>query len=259
MSSKQLTAVSAPVSSHSEVVDELSKSEVRTVEKRALNLYKTAERAGVQLAAELCRLQDGSAHLKSGYDNFGDYAEAVFVGLNRNTAQQMSREGRILLTLERVGRITLDDPNSLPGSTGLRKLAVCLKSLGEAVMFQVYDLAAESGQVTERSVSAAVKRIEHRPPLELGAGKDEPTEAAIAEDEDDGYSEEYCELLDRIQAMRELLDDVADSTGNKRTAKIHLDALKQETELLEKELAGEHDAEWLEGALPSGRAREIGP
>lgn len=88
-------------------------------------------------AAELRRLHDGGAHLVRGYENFALYAQQTFDGLTANAAKQLSRQGGVLLTLARQGRIDLDGRSLPVATTALRALSVVQNSFGEQAMLAV--------------------------------------------------------------------------------------------------------------------------
>ncbi len=83
-------------------------------EKQALILFSRFETSGVLFAAEFRKLQDGGVHLLRGYKNFGTYAERTFEGLSQVNAQNISRQGAIMLLLEKYGRIELKPSENLP-------------------------------------------------------------------------------------------------------------------------------------------------
>jgi len=102
----------------------LTRGQARSLEGQAKRHWRTATRNAIQFAAELRRLQDGQAHLVRGYHNFGTYAQQTFDGLTAATAKQLSRQGGVLLLLERRKRISLEgNGENLPGTTALRALS----------------------------------------------------------------------------------------------------------------------------------------
>ncbi len=92
----------------------LTKGQARSLESSARRHWRAASRNALVFAAELRRLHDGGAHLVRGFENFAVYAEQTFDGLSANAAKQLSRQGGVLLSLERRGRVDLGAPN-LPG------------------------------------------------------------------------------------------------------------------------------------------------
>ncbi len=145
----------------------LSKGAARSLESSARRHRRAASRNAPVFAAELRRLQDGGAHLVRGYDNFAVYAEQTFDGLTANAAKQISRQGGVLLSLERHGRVELDGRTLPVASTALRALSVVDNSFGESTMLAVYDRAIvlrPGRAIVEQTVKAAMR--------ELGAGID---------------------------------------------------------------------------------------
>lgn len=212
---QQLTTVSSE-----EIVDAvpcLSKQEVSKIERRALSLYGEAQRTSVLLAVELRRLQNGAAHLARGYPNFGDYIEHTFEGINKNTAQQLSREGEVLILLEKAGKIGITGKGeNLPGTTGVRSLALILKKFGEEIMLAAYEKAAETGRkITADTVLAATRELEVVKAAELEEGGAAPIDVETDEDEvpvkDDEFDgEEHEELRDRLGELQDVIYTLSD-------------------------------------------------
>jgi hypothetical protein len=234
-----------------EVLDTMTAEEAASVEVKATELYNAAERNYVRFAAELRRLQDGGAHFARGYRSFGEYAEAVFEGMNANTARQLSRQGQVLLVLEKANRVDLDKGEKLPRSHGVRALAVILGKYGEDPMLAIFDRANATGRgITEATVSAAVAQVivPTLPIDELGPGAEpEP----LPDDETDEEAEEverHHDLLDRIDMVRRYLDDMVDCLEDDETQRAGLALLgvKGEVEILDKLWKGEYDTEWIE-------------
>lgn len=219
----------------------LTRQDVLSHERKATKLYETGQRTVVQFAAELARLQDGQAHLLRGFTDFGEYAADRFEGLSARNAFQISRQGRVLLVLERAGKINIDKAENLPGTTGLRSLAKLLKDLGEETMIAIHDKAAESGKVTDERVAAATASLIAPVLHELGAGMDEAATVDPEEDEEDGgYEDEYPpKVRELIEQIRDLSWDLPQSA----------DQLKDTTERLQAELKGENtkeDQKWVD-------------
>lgn len=185
-----------------EVLEPLTKAQTNQIERHARSLYGEAQRSAVQFAAELRRLQDGGAHLIRGYPNFGAYAESLFEGLSSINAQQMSRQGNVLLILEREGRISLAGKGTnLPGTTGVRVLSVVMKKLGQEKMLEIYDRAFASGRkVIDQTVNAAMAELVAPPVHELGEG-------SVEEPEDDDDDDGYTQLPEEIEALLEQMGD----------------------------------------------------
>jgi len=245
MTNKQLTNVSPP-----EVLPALTREGVDEIEKDAIRLYAQSQRTSLQFAMEIRRLQDGAAHIMRGYPNFGKYIEDTFEGLSAINAQQISRTGNVLRILENAGRIdAYKKPDDMPGVTGVRALATILGQFGDDAMISVYDKAASTGRkVLETNVKAALMEVVEIPKAELGEGSTEPDDKQVEEDDDDGYTEETSESLDRIDWIRGVLDDLVDSIMERkqdRTETCHK-ALEHEVGLLGNELRKEYDSEWLE-------------
>jgi hypothetical protein len=181
-------------------------------------------------------LQEGQAHLTRGYSNFGTYAEHAFEGLSSVNAFAISRQGRILVILENIGRISLaGQGENLPGTTGVRALAKILKDFGEEAMLAVYDRALETGgKVIEETVVAATRELVAPLVHELGEGSEEEPEED-EEYEESQVSEKQSELIDHI---RDLSWELPESEPEMREA---LDRLKREQE----GKSSPEDEEWL--------------
>jgi hypothetical protein len=218
----------------------LSRQQALNLERHATRLYDTGQRTVVQFAADLYRLQEGQAHLLRGFTNFGEYASTRFEGLGSVNAMQIARQGRVLVALERMGRIDIDKGENLPGTTGLRSLAKILKDLGEDAMLAIHDKAALSGKVTDERVAAATTELIGPKVHELGEGIEEPPEEEPEED-DDGYTEEHSELLDKMSEIHDCLYALSDAiTGDKRErARQRLAELQEEVEELAKAIETE--------------------
>lgn len=223
----------------------LTKDQVNKVERHALSLYGEAQRTVVQFSAELRRLQDGGAHLLRGYPNFGEYVEHTFEGISANNAQQISRQGQVLLILEKHGRIKLSGKGeNLPGTTGVRVLATILKQFGEATMLAVYDRAVESGRkVVQETVNAATAELIKPEPRELDVPASLPEDLDSEPDEDDEVTRTAIE--ERISHIQDLLWDVSSSGEDGQVA---FREAQEEMQRLDKELKGEplpDDEKWI--------------
>lgn len=219
----------------------LTKGETNNIEKRAVAHFSRAQKSVVLFAADLARLQEGQAHNVRGYSQFGEYVESVFEGITSSNASQIVRQGQVALLLERSGRISLKgEGKDLPGTTGLRDLSVIRKKYGEQTMLKVYDIAKETGRkVVSDTVAAAMQQLLGPPePTTLEPG--EPAEDQPEEDEE-GYTEENSELFDRLQWLREKVDDASDrfSAGNTERAVEELEKLIEETKEVQIMMKGE--------------------
>jgi hypothetical protein len=206
---------------HSEVLPPtLTKGEARSLETSAKRHWRAAGRNALVFAAELRRLHDGGAHLVRGYDNFAIYAEHTFDGLTANAAEQLSRQGGVLLTLEHRSRIELEQPRLPVATTALRALSVVHNTFGERTMLSVYDRATRlrpDRAIVEQTVKAAMRDLDAvaptrralpglAPPDQESGGDPEPDDL---EDLDDELpSEEISELVDRVDILRRHLDDL---------------------------------------------------
>lgn len=223
-----------------EVVDgdpALSRSEVTKLEKKALSHFQHIDKNTVQLAVELCQLQNGGAHLQRGFPNFGEYIEHTFEGLNHNTARQLSREGEVIILLMRER-----PAEDLPGMTGVRSLAKIQKQFGNDVMLSVYDAAMESGRkITADTVLAAAKQLEIAKPPELESSEAQPIPVETddmpveSEDEDRG---EHPELQDRLGSLQDSIYAISDclAEGDVKAALHGYDDVFKELENIKVEL-----------------------
>lgn len=187
-----------------EVLEPFTRQDADKVERRAVSLYEQAQKTSVQFAAELYRLQEGSAHLIRGYSNFGEYVEHLFEGVSSVNAYAIVRQGKVLVILEQNGRISLAGKGeNLPGTTGVRALAKILKDLGEEAMLAIYDEAAKSDRkVIEDTVLAATQKLIAPKLHELGEGSEEPEE-----DEEDEEDEEEATLTEDQESLLDSLSD----------------------------------------------------
>lgn len=235
MKKKEVTKVTP-----SNIIDAYKPEYVASVEAKAILLYTEAERSYVKFAAELRRLQEMAIHLQRGFPNFGDYVESQFDGLNANTARQLSRQGQVLLCLEKNGRINLDIDNDLPKSKGVRALALIMNKRSEEIMLKVFDAARATGRgVTESTVAAALEHI--LPPIipaQLGEGSKEPEHDELPE-EIENHIEKYHEILDRVDMVRDCLYDITEKLDDNdirgAIQKVNTD-VAEEFDILRKEI-----------------------
>lgn len=188
----------------------LTKGRARAVETQAKRHWRTATRSVCQFAADLRRLQDGQAHLVRGFENFGTYAEHTFDGLSAAAAKQLSRQGAVLLLLERQHRIVLEGRGAnLPGTTALRRLSAIHANHGEEAMLAVYDHAVTLRP--GRSIAeTTVKQAEHA--LMRPTRTELPT-PAVSDDEEPCYpddTEPYdpAAIPEDLRAIARDLDDM---------------------------------------------------
>jgi hypothetical protein len=215
----------------------LSKGAARSLESSARRHWRAASRNALVFAAELRRLQDGGAHLVRGYDNFAVYAEQTFDGLTAAAAKQISRQGGVLLTLERHGRIDLEHRSLPVASTALRALSVVHNSFGESAMLAVYDRALElrpGRAIVEQTVKGAMRELGARttPPPAIAAAPDVDAVADTEEDlELDGeLSEEVSQLVDRLDVLRRHVDDLRMSVEDPVLARREMRNIEEEVE-----------------------------
>jgi hypothetical protein len=193
----------------------LARAEARPIIQSAQRHWRTARRATLLLCTELRRLQEGQAHITYGYKNFGQFAvEHITPELTEAVVQKFSWQGAPLLALERHGRLTLGDRNSLPvGTTGAQALATILSKQGEQAMLDVFDLAVTlkpGAPLSDVTVQRAKREL-------LGPTRKalpEPTPAQepepVGEDAPDPEYEPYdpAELLGDLEQTRLALDDL---------------------------------------------------
>lgn len=194
----------------------LSKGQARSLETAARRHWRTATRNALVFAAELRRLQDGGAHLVRGYDNFAVYAEQTFDGLTAAAAKQLSRQGGVLLALERHGRISFDGRSLPVATTALRALSVVQNSFGEGTMLTVYDRALQlrpDRAIVEQTVKVAMRELDDTRGLAAGptaiTSGPEPVPYGDDDlDDDEQLSEPINELVDRLDVLRQHIDDL---------------------------------------------------
>jgi hypothetical protein len=216
----------------------LTRGEARSLEGQAKRHWRTASRNAIQFAAELRRLQDGQAHLVRGYDNFGTYAQQTFDGLSAPAAKQLSRQGSVLLVLERRGRIALEGlGENLPGTTALRALSAVQGNFGEQTMLTVYDRACQlrpGRAIVEDTVKAAMRDTIAPPPAtgsQLAEHVQQSTHDAYDDDEEelpDELPEEIHELLERIDLLRGAVADLRLNAEDPITARRELTNVREE-------------------------------
>ena len=211
----------------------LTRGQARSLEGQAKRHWRTATRNAIQFAAELRRLQDGQAHLVRGYDNFGTYAQQTFDGLTAAAAKQLSRQGGVLLLLERRKRISLEGNGAnLPGTTALRALSAVHGNFGERAMLRVYDRACQlrpGRAIVEETVRAAIRETiaptaAGEPPVE-DLDEDELVDELV-----DELPEEIHELLERIDLLRNAVADLRINAEDPVTARRELRNVREEVD-----------------------------
>lgn len=214
----------------------LSKGQARSLESAARRHWRAASRDALVFCAELRRLQDGGAHLVRGYDSFAVYAEQTFDGLTAAAAKQLSRQGGVLLTLEREGRVSLDGRALPVATTALRALSVVQNSLGERVMLAVYDRALElrpGRAIVEQTVKAAVAELEPVAVTPRVLPDGPGAEPELDDEDDEPYgelSEPVSELVDRLDVLRRHVDDLRLSVEDPVLARRELSNVLEEVE-----------------------------
>lgn len=215
--------------------------ELDKVERKALTLYTGIQRNTVVFAAYIRKLFEHDAHRLRGYPNFGEYIETRFEGLSAVNAMNLNRQGNVVLILEREGRIDLNDPESYPGTTGLRELSKAIKDFGEDTMLAIYDKAAQSGRrVTDKSVKAATALLIQPVVPELTA----PALNEVDEDELEQEDHQPIKVQELIDRIRDLSYDLPESMGE----------LEETTAQLRAELnddSTEADSKWLSSSRDS--------
>jgi hypothetical protein len=185
----------------------LSEHELRPIINKARKFGQAFKRDGQLLAVELHRLQEAEAHLTYGSKSFGSWASTEFADLEltSDNANKLSQQGRVILTLQRNGRVDLEDPDTFPGTTGARALASILANHNEQAMLEVFDACPE-GHVVATTVGAAAGAL--LPPL-----ASTPPPPPQDDDGDDEEPEEIPksvqDLRDHIERLRDYLDDLA--------------------------------------------------
>jgi hypothetical protein len=215
----------------------LTRGQARSLEGQAKRHWRTATRNAIQFAAELRRLQDGQAHLVRGYDNFGTYAQQTFDGLTAAAAKQLSRQGGVLLLLQRRKRISLEGNGAnLPGTTALRALSAVHGNFGERAMLRVYDRACQlrpGRAIVEETVRAAIRETiaPPEPPAIAPAAAGELAVEDLDEDElVDELPEEIHELLERIDLLRNAVADLRLNAEDPVTARRELRNVREEVD-----------------------------
>jgi hypothetical protein len=160
--------------------------------RRAKADHREAVRNVGWFAADLRELQDAGEHTARGFANFGDFAESEFPGLTATHAKQLSREGAVILGLERHELVSRDGEGSrpLPGSTGLRELSKVLNDHDEKAMVAVFEKAADEQNVSGRTVQDALKALypppdtSSEPPQSDESDQSDPPAVKDQEDEE---------------------------------------------------------------------------
>jgi hypothetical protein len=187
----------------------LSKHELRPMINKARRYGRAFKRNGQLLAVELRRLQEAGAHQTYGRASFGAWAATEFadLDLSADNANKLSQAGRVILLLERDKRVDLEDARTFPGATGTRALASVLASHGERAMLAVH-AACPHEHIVATTVNTAAGALLPPPPP---ASTSPPPPHDDDEDEEDPEEipKEVQELRDRIERLRDYLDDLA--------------------------------------------------
>jgi hypothetical protein len=175
---------------------------------KARRFGRAFKRNGQLLAAELHRLQEAEAHLTYGRASFGAWAATEFADLDltADNANKLSQQGRVILALQRNGRVDLEDPRTFPGTTGTRALVSVLANHDEQKMIEIFDACPE-GHVVATTVSAAAGAL--LPPPPSSAPPPPPHDDQEDDDEPEEISKEVQDLRDHIERLRDYLDDLA--------------------------------------------------
>jgi hypothetical protein len=188
----------------------LPKHELRPMINKARRYARSIKRNATLLAVELRRLQDAGAHQTYGRASFGGWAAIEFAEfeLTPENAKKLSEAGRVILALERNGRVDLEDPTTFPGTGGVRLLSSVLSSHGEQAMLQVYE-ACPPERIVADTVRQAIDAV--LPPPAITAlpdiGQDRDWEEDVEEPEE--RSPEAQELHKRVERLRRYLDELA--------------------------------------------------
>lgn len=185
-----------------------SKSVARPLIQNAIEHYRTARRATIQVMADLRRLQDGQVHTLYGYTNFAKWAEDTFDGLAVGNVRQLCRAGSIALELDKRRLIDLRDPKGV-GTTGLRALSVAAGTYGNDKMAEVFTTAkgmVEPGEsISGVTVEAAMRLL--MPPAQVDQAvldEQSQTEAEYEHDNEEyetEYSDKVRELMNRVRDL----------------------------------------------------------
>lgn len=248
--SAMMSPVMSAASAAEVLAPALSKGQARSLESQARRHWRSATRNALIFAAELRRLHDGGAHLVRGYDNFAVYASQTFDGLTASAAKQLSRQGGVLLCLERHGRIRLDDGRALPvATTALRALSVVQNNFGEGTMLAVYDRAIElrpGRAIVQHTVKAAAAELLPPAPAAAvlpAAGRVEDQADDELEDEREELPEEVLELIDRLDVLRGHIDDLRLAISDPILARRELSNIEEEVGEVRAALANAYDAD----------------
>jgi hypothetical protein len=182
----------------------LSKHELRPIIAKARKFGQAFKRDGQLLAVELHLLQEAEAHLTYGRKSFGAWAATEFADLDltADNANKLSQQGRVILALQRNGRVDPKNPGTFPGTTGTRALAPVLANHGEQALLQVFDACPE-GHVVATTVGAAAGAL-LPPPL---ASTPRAGGQSSFDDEDDEEPEEIPEEVEKLRSHVERLHD----------------------------------------------------
>jgi hypothetical protein len=186
----------------------LSKHELRPMIRKARRYARAFKRNGLLWAVELRLLQDAGAHQTYGRKSFGDWAAIEFadLDLSSDNANKLSQAGRVILALERHGRVDLTDPRTFPGPTGTRGLASVLAAHGEQAMLDIYD-HCPPGHVVANTVNAAISALLPQPAITTTP---EPTRDWEEDDEEpEEISKEVLELRSHVDRLHDYLHDIS--------------------------------------------------
>ena len=185
----------------------LSKHELRPIINKARKHGNAFKREGQLLAAELHLLQEAKAHLTYGRESFGLWAESEFADLEltKANANKLSQQGRVIVALQRKGRVDFKNPDTLPGATGTRALVSVLANHDEQAMIEVFDACPE-GDVVATTVSAVADAMLPPPPAT------DPPQAAPDDDPEDEPEEippKVQDLRDHVERLHDYLHDIS--------------------------------------------------
>ena len=185
----------------------LSKHELRPIIIKARKHGNAFKREGQLLAAQLHLLQEAKAHLTYGRESFGSWAETEFADLEltKANANKLSQQGRVIVALQRKGRVDFKNPDTLPGATGTRALVSVLANHDEQAMIEVFDACPE-GDVVATTVSAVADAMLPPPPAT------DPPQAAPDDDPEDEPEEippKVQDLRDHVERLHDYLHDIS--------------------------------------------------
>jgi hypothetical protein len=208
----------------------------------AIQHFREAKRATIQVMADLRRLEDGQVHLLYGYKNFAKWAEDTFDGIGG--VRQLTRAGAVALELDRRNLIDLDNPKGV-GTTALRELSVIGNTYGEDKMAEVFITArgmlSGKDEVSSTTVEAAMRVLMPPAKPEAIAMIEVGEREAEAEIEDEPQTEFNSKEQELIEHIRDLSYDLPESLAD----------LANAVEQLANHRKGEDVAEnqtWIEGS-----------